>query len=186
MDRSYGFNEDELHENYSHRISEDGYGFILEHEDLFRNDKECEEWEKFDSVFLAVSIFINGVAQKLELSDIDDDPVIFVNSPEFFVVQGHPLQITVGYKILVRENDWDGNSFPITQDSLCAMHMMLRETSFTRLEFSRNVHLDFIMRRNLEHILSVCSIPTLQSYEDGIALTCGDISGHRIVNSASL
>ncbi|CAN9184344.1 unnamed protein product [Alternaria alternata] len=107
MDYSYGFNEDELDENYSHRISEDGYGFILEHKDLFRNDTECEEWERFDSVFLAVSIFINGVAQKLELSDSDDYPVIVVNSPEFFVVQGHPLQITVGYKILVRENDWD-------------------------------------------------------------------------------
>ncbi|CAN9254309.1 unnamed protein product [Alternaria alternata] len=107
MDYSYGFNEDELDEIYSHRISEDGYGFILEHKDLFRNDTECEEWERFDSVFLAVSIFINGVAQKLELSDSDDYPVIVVNSPEFFVVQGHPLQITVGYKILVRENDWD-------------------------------------------------------------------------------
>ncbi|KAF7680086.1 hypothetical protein GT037_001737 [Alternaria burnsii] len=164
---------------------EDGYGFILEHKDLFRSDEECEEWEKFDSVFLAVSIFVNGVAQTLELSNNYDDPVIVVNSPEFFVVQGHPLQITVGYKILVRDKFWDGNSFPITQDSLCAMHMMLRETSFTRLELSRNVHMDFIMRRNLEHILSVCSIPTPQPDRDGIALTCGDISGHRIVNSAS-
>ena len=186
IDTAYSFNDDEFPKNYSYRISEDGYGFILEHEGLFRNDKECEEWEKFDSVFLAVSMFINGVAQKLELSNNYDDPVIVVNSPEFFVVKGHPLQITVGYKILVRDKDWDGNSFPITQDSLCAMHMMLREASFTRLELSRNVHMDSIMRRNLEHILSVCSIPTPQPDRDGIALTCGDISGHRIVNSASL
>ncbi|RYO11399.1 hypothetical protein AA0111_g12816 [Alternaria arborescens] len=89
IDAAYSFNDDELHKNYSYRISEDGYGFILEHEGLFRNDKECEEWEKFDSVFLAVSIFVNGVAQKLELSNNYDDPVIVVNSPEFFVVQDH-------------------------------------------------------------------------------------------------
>ncbi|KAB2109626.1 hypothetical protein AG0111_0g1109 [Alternaria gaisen] len=185
IDAAYSFNDDEFHKNYSYRISEDGYGFILEHGGLFRNDKECEEWEKFDSVFLAVSIFVNGVAQKLELSNSYDDPVIGVSSPAFVVVQGHPLQITVGYKILVRDKDWDGDDFPITSDSLCAMHIMLRETWFTRLEFSRNVHLDFIMRRNLEHTLSVCSVPTLQPNRDGIALTCGDISGHRIVNSAS-
>jgi hypothetical protein len=65
-------------------------------------------------------------------------------------------------------------------------------------------HLDFVVRRHLEHILSVCAIPTptpalssndianndmANASDSGaitpVALTCGDISGHRICTSAS-
>lgn len=48
-------------------------------------------------------------------------------------------------------------------------------------------HIDYSVRRNLEHILSVCSVP-IESSSGGelIALTCGDLSGHRITSSASL
>jgi hypothetical protein len=52
-------------------------------------------------------------------------------------------------------------------------------------------HIDFVVRRNLEYILSVCAIPVRTDLSvDGevppIAITCGDIAGHRIVSSASL
>lgn len=60
-------------------------------------------------------------------------------------------------------------------------------------------HLNFATRRHLEHILSVCVVPatpngdssflpeTLDSDEvKAVALTCGDLSGHRICWSASL
>lgn len=58
-------------------------------------------------------------------------------------------------------------------------------------------HLGFAARRNLEHILSVCAIQVTSdasavSYPEAlrdveaIALTCGDMSGHRICWSASL
>jgi hypothetical protein len=61
-------------------------------------------------------------------------------------------------------------------------------------------HIEFVVRRQLEHILSNCSIPLKppRLYEDGsfeaywtgeavpIALTCGDFSFHRITSSASL
>lgn len=66
-------------------------------------------------------------------------------------------------------------------------------------------HLEFALRRNLEHILSVCSVQTtLQTQHKAaaratsntldnetvntvsVALTCGDMSGHRICWSASL
>ncbi|OTB01046.1 hypothetical protein M426DRAFT_266674 [Hypoxylon sp. CI-4A] len=60
-------------------------------------------------------------------------------------------------------------------------------------------HIEFVIRRNLEHILSVCSIPLRQpkleiegpdvtrpsSNLAPVALTCGDMSGHRICISAS-
>jgi hypothetical protein len=102
----------------------------------------------------------------------------------------------VAYKILVRGRNWDGTDFPVTLDNLCAMHEMLGASSFKKPDLSKDVDIDFIMRRNLEHILSVCSIPNPQSFrhfdknqesiEHAIALTCGDMSGHRIVTSASL
>ncbi|KAK1656301.1 hypothetical protein BDP81DRAFT_19442 [Colletotrichum phormii] len=45
--------------------------------------------------------------------------------------------------------------------------------------------LDFCLRRNLEHILSVCSIPVGDGEPPAIALTCGDIDGHRVGTVAS-
>ncbi|KAK2606669.1 hypothetical protein N8I77_005403 [Diaporthe amygdali] len=58
-------------------------------------------------------------------------------------------------------------------------------------------HIEFTVRRNLEHILSVCAIPVGASGErdkglidklrdvQPIALTCGDMSGHRISTASS-
>lgn len=49
--------------------------------------------------------------------------------------------------------------------------------------------IEYLAWRHLEHILSVCAIPlsTLDSKETPlVALTCGDMSGHRICTSASL
>lgn len=49
-------------------------------------------------------------------------------------------------------------------------------------------YIDHITRRNLEHILSVCAVPIPNPYdpvEDLVALTCGDLSGHRVTSSAS-
>lgn len=60
-------------------------------------------------------------------------------------------------------------------------------------------HIEFTVQRNLEHILSVCAIPVRVSggRDEGliwdklrdvqpIALTCGDMSGHRISTVSSL
>jgi hypothetical protein len=68
------------------------------------------------------------------------------------------------------------------------------ETTFRRICYSPNGDLDYAFRRNLEHILSVCSIPiaieqnkvprSLQG--PAVAITCGDIAGHRIGPRASL
>lgn len=56
-------------------------------------------------------------------------------------------------------------------------------------KMTNNEHLDYFLRRNVEHILSVCSIPVTGN-EDGeipaIALTCGDLDGHRVATAASL
>ncbi|KAJ4386031.1 hypothetical protein N0V93_008922 [Gnomoniopsis smithogilvyi] len=51
--------------------------------------------------------------------------------------------------------------------------------------------LRYLTARHLEHILSVCAVPiadpnTEPGITTGVALTCGDMSGHRICTSASL
>ncbi|KAH8658141.1 hypothetical protein BX600DRAFT_468717 [Xylariales sp. PMI_506] len=51
-------------------------------------------------------------------------------------------------------------------------------------------HFDFLTHRHLEHILSVCTVTVRipaegGEREDAIALTCGDMSSHMILNSAS-
>lgn len=57
------------------------------------------------------------------------------------------------------------------------------------VRLTEDVNLNFFLGRNLEYILSVCSIPVSEADSDGIpayALTCGDVDGHRVAISASL
>ncbi|KAF9874713.1 hypothetical protein CkaCkLH20_07850 [Colletotrichum karsti] len=56
--------------------------------------------------------------------------------------------------------------------------------SFTKSEYS----FSFFLRRNLEHILSVCSVPVPMAGDEespAIAFTCGDVDGHRVATAAS-
>lgn len=60
---------------------------------------------------------------------------------------------------------------------------------------SPEYHIEYLVRRNLEHILSVCSIPLRRPKLESdsfvhdsrvpVALTCGDMSFHRITASSS-
>ncbi|OJD40288.1 mg2+ transporter zinc transport protein [Diplodia corticola] len=81
-------------------------------------------------------------------------------------------------------------------------------TPFKEVRFSNHHHLNFMIGRNLEHILSVCSIPipedldsdpTISDAKSGVissgdenlhtgpmAFTCGPLSGHRIDTASSL
>lgn len=67
-------------------------------------------------------------------------------------------------------------------------------------DISAQEHIEFAVRRNLEHILSVCAIPITLSFPEKtdsdphpdiqdnvlpVALTCGAMSGHRVCTSAS-
>lgn len=55
---------------------------------------------------------------------------------------------------------------------------------------TENSTLNFFLNRNLEYILSVCSIPvstaTSEEFTVEYALTCGDVDNHRVATSASL
>ncbi|KAF5011725.1 hypothetical protein FDECE_2185 [Fusarium decemcellulare] len=61
-------------------------------------------------------------------------------------------------------------------------------SNFNSPSFTDDKILDPILSRNLQHILSVCSIPltTVKNNEiPAIALTCGDLDGHRVATAAS-
>lgn len=69
-----------------------------------------------------------------------------------------------------------------------------RQNDLRKIYFSQDGRLDFAFRRNIEHILSVCSIPIPVDHKSvpnsikgpAIAITCGDIAGHRMGPRASL
>lgn len=197
-DPSFGFNEDSQNKNYTRHLCDNGYAVILEHAQQSQDKTGHQGVENSDSIALAISMFVNGVAQKLVLEGEGSNSTVSIKrqEQEFLVKSTKSLQLTVAYKILLRKEEWNGQVSPITMDNLGQMHRMLKGTSFTRLAWSGDTHMDFIMIRNLEHILSVCSIPIPHicqadckkpcSKQEAIALTCGDMSGHRLVTSASL
>ncbi|KAK1656448.1 hypothetical protein BDP81DRAFT_488001 [Colletotrichum phormii] len=56
------------------------------------------------------------------------------------------------------------------------------------VHLTNNHIIDSFLTRNLEYILSVCSIPVSEPDAEGIpavALTCGDVDGHRVATAAS-
>ena len=100
-----------------------------------------------------------------------------------------PIEITIRRRILA--DAWAAEVLNAMQE----MGKVFRKgTTFRRICFSPIKNRDYAFRRNLEHILSVSSIPiaveqnknTPSPREPAIAITCGDISGHRIGPRASL
>lgn len=62
-------------------------------------------------------------------------------------------------------------------------------TPCSRPPLANTPAMDFFLGRNLEHIMSVCSVPVPKAPDDKeppIALTCGDVDGHRVTTAASL
>jgi hypothetical protein len=100
-----------------------------------------------------------------------------------------PIEITIRRRTLA--DAWAAEVLNAMQEM---GKVFCSETTFRRICFSPIKNRDYAFRRNLEHILSVCSIPiaveqnrnTPSPREPAIAITCGDISGHRIGPRASL
>ncbi|WAO96302.1 Hypothetical protein NCS54_01397100 [Fusarium falciforme] len=65
----------------------------------------------------------------------------------------------------------------------------INDDPFEEHSFVNDPDVNQALRRNLEHDLSVCSIPVIsendESEEPAFALTCGDVDGHRVATAAS-
>lgn len=203
QDRDYEFNsEDHDSENYSTNLSPHGYSLLVIHKiprapkyDDISKKAQLLESKVPAAVALVISPFVNGKAAKFKKGSDAGYEVQHDNSEE------GPLEVTVAYRLqlLYKDNSWRSS---LVRGSEIAMNHALSNLDFQPPALpSTSEYFNFIMRRNVEHILSVCSIPVsahpiwdFNEYGDRItaegktpiALTCGDISGHRIVVSATL
>lgn len=188
--------------NYIYHISNDGYSIIAMHK-VPQTGQTGQ-----DAVALFISLFINERPQTLEITGDPADKTnrghceVALDQQALDDVTGQKkLEITLAYRLdLVTSATAKDDPCPISHKDLITAREAIQKP-FRVLSFTKDKHLNFILRRNLEHILSVCCIPVTEpvgddssntqgalSYTEGplIALTCGDISGHRIVTSASL
>ncbi|KAL6705832.1 hypothetical protein ACN47E_006292 [Coniothyrium glycines] len=170
--------------------------------------------DKPNRIALIIQLFANNKIQcisnkgEIRLSD---------STKEIARKQGC-IELTMTYRLrLLKETDsrkspkdvmppLDHTKIP---PELSSMHETFScENPYKKLQFSAEGQLDYITRRNLEHVISVCSIPVGTTPEAGhtiqnaqktqtdsrdseadvykVAITCGDISGHRVGQRASL
>ncbi|KAJ3938669.1 uncharacterized protein N0V96_011399 [Colletotrichum fioriniae] len=96
------------------------------------------------------------------------------------------LEIVLAYTLRQGPEASDLKPLPDWKKFLTADELLRRRKT---VALTDHFILDFFLRRNLEYILSVCSIPVSEADSDGIpayALTCGDVEGHRVATAASL
>lgn len=150
-----------------------------------------DKTKKPEAIGLVIAVFVDREAQQFK-----DDGSISVSIPE----HANSLEVTVSYKLQLlcsKGNGW--KSSLISASEICGPPLY-QIPNHDPLFFSRNPQVDFTIRRNLEHILSVCSINTATKFiwntksrlfqespskEPAFALTCGEFAGHHIVSSAS-
>ena len=145
-----------------------------------------EELLQPEAVGLVIGFFVNGEARKLE---------DFRKREWHTVEPGECLELVAGYKlVLLRSKMLDWKPLIVSAADV-DIDLFLSERSSS---YVISADLDYASRRNLEHILSVCAIPVPPGHvwdydnmkpkvaEPAIALTCGDMSGHRVCISASL
>jgi hypothetical protein len=199
-------------DRYSHFLGPHGRSLILVHHGTDKKLDESDEETVNDITGLVMVICVNGKIQELETSQHREGfyQMRFMDEDLIAVSPGKPVEITIGYRLQLMAYEANWQSGLISAFDFQSMDQAFEDTLSPAFQFSSKPHLDFAMRRNLEHILSVCSIPIpphsvasqqtitqdqrlKRTGENGsatnqvlVALTCGDVSGHRLVTSASL
>lgn len=184
---------------YSYRLGVNDGSLKVIHQITQESSKEMglEEAEHQKAVVLSIIPYVNGELQSLNLegkaATIDLSEHIKYQAEELGV-----LDVVLAYKL---QFGCEPDNKPAGFENIMNKSPMSGHEDYERIAFANHLELDFIIRRNLNHILSVCSIPVSQStttssdgrvatstYDDNspIALTCGDISGHYVGLAASL
>lgn len=187
-----------LEPHYSSRITNDGYCVARMHSDyLYNRHSDGRNANKDDRniVALFISPFINERPQQPQQfsqpasEDLDDYFVTPNEQAWNDLIENKTLEITLAYTLkLITSKEEDIETSPVSAADLRKAKQQINRHSPSMVPITIDKHLDFALNRNLEHILSVCSIPIRKVSEEinTIALTCGDISGHRVVEKASL
>lgn len=100
------------------------------------------------------------------------------------------LKVTFAYRLELFSKRGDSTGPPISAEMIWNATQHVKVDHFGKHDFTGNSDVDPFLRRNLEYILSVCSIPVIAEGDKGeppaIAFTCGDIDSHRVATAASL
>ncbi|KAK4070281.1 hypothetical protein Trihar35433_4748 [Trichoderma harzianum] len=186
-----------LEPHYSSRITNDGYSVTRMHSDyLYHRHSDGRNANKDDrnTIALFISPFINEQPQQPQqfsqpaLEDLDNYFVTPNEQAWNDLIENKTLEITLAYTLrLITSKEEDIATSPVSAADLRKAKEQINRRSPDMVPITIDKHLDFALSRNLEHILSVCSIPVWKVSEEiyTVALTCGDISGHRISGKAS-
>ncbi|OBS19986.1 hypothetical protein FPOA_11709 [Fusarium poae] len=174
------FNRDEKHD--------EGY-----HTELSSNRHDIKRWHDFEGEDKHIALFISAHmgesalsftknGQKSEGNDCDVFCIVWpkdMNSGAAKITFAYSLELSKDASI---KSPSKTANIPIPWD-------LIKKQVFKDPDFTELPRLNRLLIRNLEHILSVCSIPVHANINgDGdpaIALTCGDIDDHRVAIAAS-
>ncbi|KAM6484140.1 hypothetical protein HDV62DRAFT_357523 [Trichoderma sp. SZMC 28011] len=186
-----------LEPHYSSRITNDGYSVARMHSDyLYHRHSDGRNANKDDrnTIALFITPFINEQPQQPQqfsqpaLEDLDNYFVTPNEQALNDLIENKTLEITLAYTLrLITSKEEDIATSPVSAADLRKAKEQINRRSPDMVPITIDKHLDFVLSRNLEHILSVCSIPVRKVSEEiyAIAITCGDISGHRVSGKAS-
>jgi hypothetical protein len=136
-------------------------------EDNQSRDTKKKNTQEEPVVCLIVSAFVKGVPQPIEISSLKESlcEIDLTREVRDSYKERGTLEVTMTYRLQTvlkshdlehaRVSTWRFDDF-----------FKKRGDPQTRIRFSSHQQLDRIIRRNLEHILSVCSIPVLCSTTD--------------------
>jgi hypothetical protein len=201
LDPEYRFNEEDWDnsDNYAHFLGPHGYSIVIVHRGVVKGGPKMLAEDTSDTVALVISVCVNGQACQLEKDGEDAFPwykLRLRNGETLETTSSEVVEMTCAYRLqlMPKKFDWKDCLIPVSEFLGIDSDSQGGLEPFRTIPFSRprapDPHLDYIIRRNLEHILSVCSIPVTRTpnakeEEIAVAITCGDLSGHRIVTSAS-
>lgn len=139
-----------------------------------------------------VALFISVLSRSKYFSfEETDGEVLIIPNDELLTLfkTGGKFTIVTAFTLALQPSQNLPSTAPVSfQDFESAMEC-LKPDQYEEQTFTTDQRLNFCLQRNLEHILSVCSIPVTPPDQYGgqiIALTCGDLDGHRVATSASL
>lgn len=171
------------HENYSDHLSTDK-NYIIRTRTICQTAQNNQK-----TIALVITPLVNKRHQQLKhRPEIGDYQIILDEGALHPLKQEGTLEVILAYRLELISSSEIAHMSLISTEPVTTAQGLLKIPLETPV-FSLDKDLNFNMRRNLEHILSVCSIP-LSFDADGnnpsIALTCGDVSGHRVSATASL
>lgn len=166
------------------------YDITLDTKAIFIKHKDCETGRhgKKDAI-LFISPYIDNRSQSVgRIGQNFNYEIKLDEQAKEDLLKNRRVKITLAYTLELASSAGEVSS-PLSEFAL--QWLQPKRGIYEPPSLVDDTHLNFTLRRNLEHILSVCSIPIRMHNEPRdkfirIALTCGDISGHRIAKEASL